>query len=100
MVAPAGQVGIQVSRENFAMRRLGMAERASDSMRRHWAALLRCAEAVCLRVQRGGLEMRGVQPQPLEAAVVEVGEDGGDGPASAFLTRGLGAPCTRVEMGE
>src|SRR5271154_6892351 len=55
MVAPAGQVGIQVSRENFAMRRLGRAERASDSMRRHWAALLRCAEAVCLRVERWGL---------------------------------------------
>src|SRR5271168_920087 len=59
MVAPAGQVGIQVSRENFAMRRLGRAERASDNMRRHCAALLRCAAEACLMVQRWGSRGRG-----------------------------------------
>jgi hypothetical protein len=50
--------------------------------------------------RRRRLEMRSVQSQPLETAVVKMGENGGDGPASAFLARGLGAPGARVEMRE
>src|SRR5580704_3106394 len=54
MVPPAGHVCDQLPRENFATRRFGAAERASDNMRRHCAALLLCAAAACFMVQRSG----------------------------------------------
>src|SRR5712664_1746924 len=44
--------------------------------------------------------MRSCKPDPLAADIVQMREDGRDSPATAFLTRRLGAPRTRVEMGE
>src|SRR6266849_9670297 len=40
------------------------------------------------------------KPDPLAANIVQMREDGRDSPATAFLTRWLGAPRTRVEMGK
>src|SRR5229473_4478795 len=40
------------------------------------------------------------KPDPLAADIVQMREDGRDSPATAFLTRRLGAPRTRVEMRE
>src|ERR1700730_2703602 len=54
MVPPAGHVWVQLPRENFVTRRFGAAERASDNMRKHCAALLRCAAAARFMVQRSG----------------------------------------------
>ncbi len=50
--------------------------------------------------QRRTLEMRSCKPDPLAADIVQMREDGRDGPAIAFLTWRLGAPRTRVEIGE
>jgi len=50
--------------------------------------------------RRRAFQMRRVQSQPLETAVVKMGKDGRDGPASAFLARRLGAPGTIVKMRE
>jgi hypothetical protein len=47
---------------------------------------------------RRTLQMRRGILQPLNTAVVQVREDGRDGPAIPFLTRRLGTPRTRVEM--
>src|SRR5258707_1355239 len=46
---------------------------------------------------RRTLQMRRCTPEPLAADIVQMREDGRDGPAIAFLTRRLGAPCTWVE---
>jgi hypothetical protein len=46
------------------------------------------------------LQMRRGILQPHKTVVVQVREDGRDGPATAFLTRRLGAPRTSVEMRE
>src|SRR5882724_3303249 len=54
MVAPAGQVGAQLPRENFVTRRFEPSEKASFNMRRHCAALFLCAAAACFIVQRSG----------------------------------------------
>lgn len=50
--------------------------------------------------RRRALQMRGGALQPLQAHVVQMREDGGDGAAAAFFAGRLGAPGTRVEMGE
>src|SRR5260370_13603779 len=50
--------------------------------------------------RRRTLQMRRGMLQPRKTVVVQMREDGGDGPAMAFLTRRLGAPRTRVEMGK
>src|ERR1700722_12391852 len=54
MVPPAGQVCAQLPRENFVTRRFGFAERASVNIRKHCAALFRCAAAACFIVHRSG----------------------------------------------
>src|ERR1700674_774763 len=54
IVAPAGQVRVQLPRENFATRRFGSPDKASASIRRHCAALFLCAAAACVSVQRSG----------------------------------------------
>src|SRR5580700_3537003 len=54
IVPPAGHVCVQLPRQNFETRRFGSAERASDNMRKHCAALLLCAAAACFMVQRSG----------------------------------------------
>src|ERR1700730_11887828 len=59
MVAPAGQVGAQLPRENFVTRRFASPNRASVSIRRHCAALFLCAEAACFIVQRSGSSAAG-----------------------------------------
>src|SRR5260370_25483615 len=49
---------------------------------------------------RRTLQMRRISLQPLQAAVVQMREDGRDCTAMAFLTPRLGAPRTGGEMGE
>src|SRR5712664_4101329 len=46
------------------------------------------------------LQMRRCKPDPLAADIVQMREDGRDRPATAFLTRRLSSPRTRVQMGE
>src|SRR4051812_11483340 len=54
MAPPAGHVRVQLPRENFFTFRSGSVDNASVSMRRHASALLVCAAAACLMVQRNG----------------------------------------------
>src|SRR5260370_33472712 len=82
---------------------------ARESIRQHPQALrgafpvrgssLLHAAAVGIKWRRT-LQMRCGTLQPLETAVVQMREDGRDCPATAFFSRRVGAPCTRVEMGK
>ena len=54
MVAPAGQVRVQLPRQNFVTLRWVAPDKASLSIRTHRAALFACADAACWIVQRAG----------------------------------------------
>lgn len=50
--------------------------------------------------RRGTLEVWGGVSEPSDANVVQMGEDGGDGPSTAFYAGRFRAPCAGIEMRE